>query len=335
MGRRRLATAIERRPLRRPFKISRGTRTQTPVFNVRLEQDGYVGRGASTGVIYRGESVDTMTQQLEGCRLAIESGASREEAQLLLPAGGARAALDAAMWELEAALKGISVSEMLGVTLSALPSAFTIVLDDPAVMAQQARQEAWRPLLKVKLGADDGREDDRIRAVRDGAPDARMVADANAGWSRQTLLAMLTVLQDCDFHLIEQPLPIGMEDQLPNNPGPLDLCLDESFNTSEDLSSLPDGVTHVNIKLDKCGGLTEALRIADKAEARGLGIFVGCMLAPSEAIAPAQLLAQRADYVDLDGPFWFKGEAKKAKLDEAGRMLPIAPHVWGKGERNA
>ncbi|MEE4155218.1 MAG: dipeptide epimerase [Erythrobacter sp.] len=335
MGRRRLGIEIETRALLRPFSISRGVRTEVAIVRVRLSQDGCEGRGAATGVTYRGESVETMLREIENRRSLIEQGAGREEINALLPAGGARAALDAALWELEAALAGTSVADLLGISPRPLASAFTIVLDDPAAMAEQAQTEAWRPLLKVKLGLDDGREAERIRAVRQAAPDAALVADANAGWSPETLGAMLPLLEECAYRLIEQPLPIGSEALLPLATAPLHLCLDESFDTSADLDRLPGGVTHVNIKLDKCGGLTEALTIRDRAEALGLGIFVGCMVGPSEAIAPAHLLAQRADYVDLDGPFWVEGEADKARLNKGGLMLPIAPEVWGRGERDA
>lgn len=335
MGRRRLDMGIETRSLRRPFRISRGVRIAVPILHVRLVEAGRAGRGASTGVTYRGESAELMLQALEAQRSMIEAGAGREDVRAAMPAGGARAALDAALWDLEAALAGTTVAALLGITPRPQPSAFTIVLDNPAKMAEQARAEAWRPLLKVKLGADDGREAERIRAVREAAPDAVLVADANAGWSPATLAAMLPVLEKSGYRLIEQPLGIGAEAQLPAKTGALHLCLDESFNTSADLASLPAGVSHINIKLDKCGGLTEALQIVERAEALGLGIFLGCMLGPSEAVAPAQLLAHRADYVDLDGPLWLAGEEDKAHINGSGMMLPISPRVWGMGECNA
>lgn len=335
MGQRRLWVGTESRPLRRPFRIARGVRTEQAIISVHLAEGGWVGRGAATGAVYRGESVAAMQAQIERVRPRLEAGLSRAELQAILPPGGARAALDAALWELEAAFKGTTVAALTGTSLRALPSAYTIVLDDPAAMAAQAQQEAWRPLLKVKLGANDPREADRIRAVRQAAPVARLVADANAGWDGPMLDACLPVLAECGYDLIEQPLAIGEDHALGRIPEGLPICLDESFDSTADLAVLPARVTHVNIKLDKCGGLTEGLRIVDEARRRGIGVFVGCMLGPSEAVAPAQILAQSADFVDLDGPFWLKGEEHKAVLDEKGFMMPIAADVWGGGMPDA
>ncbi len=337
----RLSCAIEQRPLLRPFSIARGTRTVAEILRVRIAGGGVAGRGASTGVAYRGETAATMLAAVEGQRGVIEAGIDRAGLAALLPPSGARAALDAALWEWEAAAAGTTVAALIGAAPRALASAFTIVVDSAEAMHAQAAAEGWRPLLKVKLGGTPAnpttlaQESARIRAVRAAAPAARLIADANCGWTPDLLASAMSVLVECGYDLIEQPLPVGAEaDLLPTPPG-LALCLDESFNTLADLVGLPPPVNFVNIKLDKCGGLTEALAIMAAARAANMGVFVGCMVGPTEAVAPAQLLALNADYADLDGPFWLTGEDAKAGLDPAGMMLPIDPAVWGAGEIDA
>ncbi|WP_298917020.1 enolase C-terminal domain-like protein [uncultured Algimonas sp.] len=319
----------------RPFIIATGARTHQPVLSVTVGDGIHVGRGAATGVRYRGESVEAMQAQLAG----LPGDTVRETLSDHLPAGGAMAALDAALWELEAARANRTVADLIGVDPRALPSAFTIVLDTPDAMAAQTSAESWRPLLKVKLGGNAALEAARMRAVRRAAPETRLVIDANAAWTPEQLGALAPVAKDQGYELLEQPLPMGGEtdpvcaDALRAAGDIIPLCADESLQTLADLDRVAPLYSHVNIKLDKCGGLTAGLALRDAARARGLGIFVGCMVAPAVAIAPAHLLAQGADYVDLDGPFWFPDEP--VRLDEDGLFTPIDPAVWGAGDRHA
>lgn len=317
----------------RPFIISTGARTHQPVLSVTISDGRVIGRGQATGVRYLGETVESMAQQIE--EMPDSAILSRASLSDYLPAGGAMAAVDAALWELEAAQKSTTVAELIGVKPGPIASAFTIVLDTPETMAAQAADESWRPLLKVKLGGSEGDEAERIKAVRRSAPDARLVIDANAGWTPSQLVNLSAIAKDNDYELIEQPLPAGAEttpdagNALKAASEIIPLCADESLQTLSDLDGVAGLYRYVNIKLDKCGGLTQALAIAEAARAKGLGIFVGCMVAPTIAIAPAHLLSQSADYADLDGPFWLPEEP--VSLNEAGHFRPISPLIWGQG----
>lgn len=328
-----IAASITQYPLRKPFSIARGVRTHQNVVEVVLRDGEHAGRGAASGLAYRGETPTSLLMQLESIFDELNAGADRAALQELLPPGGARAALDAAFWELEAARANCTVRELLeGAAISRpLVSAYTIVLDTPDAMAAQAAREAGRPLLKVKLGGDAAHEAARIRAVRRAAPDARLIADANAGWSPDNWLSLARVLAENRFELLEQPLAVGLEEALDKNAAPLPLCADESLNTRAELPRIARHFHLINIKLDKAGGLTEGLALRDAARAMGLGVFVGCMLGPARAIAPAHLLAQTADYADLDGPFWFAGDPG-VELDAQQRLMPVDDVIWGRGE---
>lgn len=326
---------VENRALIRPFSISTGSRTHQPVLTVRLTQGQHSGVGQATGVSYRGENALVLKDQIEAVRDKIEAGVHLDSLQRLLPAGGARAALDAALWDLRAKRSGVSVAETLNLSSVPLETAFTIVLDSPEAMAEQTRGENWRPLLKVKLGGFFEEEAARMRAVAGASGNARLVIDANAGWTVPQLEDLAPVAAELGFELIEQPLPAGSEKDaniraaLKYAATFLPLCADESFQTLEDFDAVRGLYQFINIKLDKCGGLTEAIQIRDQARAEGLGIFVGCMVAPAVAIAPAFLLAQCAEFVDLDGPFWFFDEP--VELTDDGLFSPISAKVWGGG----
>lgn len=337
MGQLHIEADITERKLVRPFVISTGARTHQSVLSVRLSDGQYVGRGEATGVPYCGETAESLLAQVRS--FSDTSNLTRQTLMNRLPAGGARSALDAALWELEAAQAGQTVSDLIEIKPSPVASAFTIVLDTPDAMATQARDEGWRPLLKVKLGAQDEWEEKRILAVRHAAPDARLVIDANAGWTVEQLARLAPVARHVGYELIEQPLPMGcetdpeMRNALVLASSHLPLCADESFQTLEDFERCAGLYHYFNIKLDKCGGLTAALGIMSLVRDRGLGVFVGCMVAPTIAIAPAHLLAQNADYADLDGPFWFPEEP--VELTDDGAFSPIASSVWGAGARHA
>jgi L-alanine-DL-glutamate epimerase-like enolase superfamily enzyme len=337
MTRLTLSLSIQAPKLVRPFVISTGARTHQPYLSVRLSDGRYVGRGAAAGLRYFGENPETLAAQIEIVRSALEDGVTRLELLDVLPAGGARAAVDAALWDLEAAQKHTTVADILNIAAKPVASAFTIVLDDPEAMAAQARAESWRPLLKVKLGGSPDGEGDRLRAVAQAAPSTRKVIDANAGWTTPQLGSLAPIAAALGYELLEQPLAIGCEtqtmarDALLQAAKSLPLCADESFQTAADFDRIDGLYQAVNIKLDKCGGLTSALAIRDTARERGLSVFVGCMLAPTVAIAPAHLLAQKADYADLDGPFWFADEP--VSLTPDGLFEPIDTALWGAGGR--
>ena len=325
--------------LKRPFIISTGARTHQPWLSVRLSDGPHSGRGAATGIAYLGATPESMRDEIEGARSQIEQGLTRPDLAEVLPVGGARSALDAALWDLDAARSGTTVARALGLSPKPIASAFTIVLDSPEGMAEQARSEAWRPLLKVKLGGSSDEEEIRIRAVAMSASDTRRVIDANAKWSIEQLNQLAPIAAECGYELLEQPLSAGCESDadaraaLIQAASVLPVCADESFQNMDDFGRIDGLYQAVNIKLDKCGGLTPALAIRDAARARGLSIFVGCMLAPTLAVAPAHLLAQSADYADLDGPFWFPDEP--VSLTAEGLFAPIDPAVWGGGETRA
>lgn len=330
-----LNASVTSRRLLKPFVISTGARTHQLLLSVELSDGKYTGCGLASGLAYRGETPDLLLAQIERLRGQIEAGLDRRSLADLPLAGGARFALDSALWELEAAKAEASVAELLDIDPSPVMSAYTITLADPDDMARQAQTESWRPLLKVKLGGTAEHEADRIRAVAKAAPKTRKVIDANAGWTPEQLKSLAPIAAAEGYELLEQPLPIGcetvaeMQDALQTASGVISLCADESFQTVDDLDQIARLYQAVNIKLDKCGGLTSALQLRDAARKRDLSIFVGCMLGPSMAIAPAFLLAQSADYVDLDGPFWFPDEP--AQLNKEGRFRPLPDAVWGRG----
>ena len=329
----RLDVELDNRPLIRPFSIATGIRTHQPVLTVRLSQGEHTGIGQATGVSYLNITPPEMKDQIAAVANQIEAGLDRSALQDILPAGGARAALDAAFWDLDAKRTGVSVADQIGAAPKALDSVFTIGLDSPEAMAERTRAESWRPILKVKLGGSPDEEAARLRAVAKAAGSTRLVTDANAAWTPDQLIELAPIAADAGFELIEQPLPAGAEQEpdarsaLQTAAQSVPLCVDESFQSLDDFDAVADLYQFINIKLDKCGGLTEGLKIRDRARAKGLGIFVGCMISPTIAIAPAFLLAQGADYVDLDGPFWLYDEP--VELTSDGLFAPISANVWG------
>ncbi|MFW5659967.1 MAG: enolase C-terminal domain-like protein, partial [Oceanicaulis sp.] len=212
-----------------------------------------------------------------------------------------------------------------------LITAFTISLDTPEAMEAAAREAAGLSLLKVKLGGEDGRDGERARAVRRGAPDAVLIADANAGWTPDNLARDAAALAEAGFALLEQPLPAGADSPLDRFDSPLPLCGDESVQSLADIDAAAARYDLINIKLDKCGGLTHALEMRTRLRALGKGVFVGCMICGARAIAPAFLLAQDADYADLDGPFWLAEDDRRLDMDDRGRLSPPPAGFWGEG----
>jgi L-alanine-DL-glutamate epimerase-like enolase superfamily enzyme len=331
----KLAVRVLSRRLKRPFVISTGSRVVQTAVQVVLREDGVEGVGEASGVSYLGETAQSLAAQIESVRGAIEGGLDREALQDLMAPGGARFAVDSALWDLEARRTGISVARRLGVPVpGSLTTAFTISLDTPAAMEVAAREAAGLALLKVKLGAKDGLDPERARAVRRGAPDATLIADANAGWTPETLGRNADALFEAGFTLLEQPLPAGLDSALDEFDSPLPLCGDESIQSFADIDRVASRYDVVNIKLDKCGGLTHALKMGARLRELDKQIFVGCMICGARAIAPAFLFAQNADFVDLDGPLWLAEDDATLEMDGRGRMSPPPAGLWGDGDPN-
>ncbi|MFN3169686.1 MAG: N-acetyl-D-Glu racemase DgcA [Hyphomicrobiales bacterium] len=310
------------------FSIARGSRTHAHVVAVTLQDGEHVGRGECTPYARYEESVESVTAQIETVRDALTSGLDRQALQDLLPAGAARNAVDCALWDLEAKRTGKPASELAGVPpVGRLETAYTISLDTPDEMARVAYEHRDRPLLKVKLGGDGDPE--RMRAVCGHAGDAKVIVDANEAWAPENLWAWMDLAAELGIALVEQPLPAGQDAILAERPHVVPICADESAHDREGLADLARLYDVINIKLDKTGGLTEALALKAEAKAAGLGIFVGCMMGSSLAMAPGTLLAYDADYVDLDAPLLLAEDRDPALEFEGSILQPPSRALWG------
>ncbi len=315
-------------PIRGAFTISRGSKSAAEVVVAELVEGEHLGRGECVPYARYGESVEGVMAALEGLAGDLESGLDREGLQAALPAGAARNALDCAFWDLEAKRAGKRVWVLLGLAPpEPLVTAYTLSLDTAAEMGRAAAANAGRPLLKLKLAGPDDLE--RVAAVRAGAPAARLIVDANEGWDARQYAALAPALAALGVELIEQPLPAGGDAPLAGLARPVPVCADESCHDSASLAALAGRYDAVNIKLDKTGGLTEALKLKAAAEAAGFEIMVGCMLATSLAMAPALLVAQGAKVVDLDGPLLLEGDRPQGLRFEGSLVHPPAPELWG------
>jgi L-alanine-DL-glutamate epimerase-like enolase superfamily enzyme len=324
---RRLTIAVETYPIAGRFVIARGARTEAVVVTVTITSGRASGRGECVPYARYGETVDSVVAAIDAQRAAIEAGADRERLTYLMPAGAARNALDCALWDLEAKESGLPAHILAGVDrLSAVTTAYTISLDAPDAMAAAAAASG-RPILKIKLGGAD--DPARIAAVRAAAPDATLIVDANEGWSAGNLAENLAACEEAGVALIEQPLPAGDDHLLAARWRDVPICADESIHTRADLDGLAELYDVINIKLDKTGGLTEALALADQAEELGLGIMVGCMVGTSLAMAPALMLAPRARFIDLDGPLLLARDRDDGLVYEGSIVKPPAPSLWG------
>ncbi len=312
-------------PFARLFTISRGARSVAQVLTVRVTQDGVTGWGECVPYARYGESPESVTEQIESLALPI----TRAELQSALPPGAARNAVDCALWDLECKQTGRRAWDLAGLPAPGPEiTAYTLSLDSPDKMRDQAAENAHLPLLKTKLGGGD-QDIARIRAVRQGAPDARIIVDANEGWTPALYARLAPVLVDLGVEMVEQPLPAGHDDALLTMDRVLPVCADESCHDRASLSALKDKYDIVNIKLDKTGGLTEALALREAALARGYRVMVGCMVGSSLAMAPAVLLAQGAAFTDLDGPLLLAQDRDNAlHFDERGVHPPDAA-LWG------
>jgi L-Ala-D/L-Glu epimerase / N-acetyl-D-glutamate racemase len=315
-------------PLRSPFRISRGVKHAADVVSVELDQAGCIGRGESVPYGRYGESVPSVTDQIERLRNVLCAGMGRDELQARLPAGAARNALDTALWDLESRLSSVPVWKRLARPAPApLVTALTISIDTPQEMGTAAARIANPKLLKIKVGADDPVA--RIEAVRRAAPSATLIVDPNESWTIEILREAQPALERASVSLLEQPLPADADDALRGFSSRIALCADEACHTTSNLSSLLDRYQAVNIKLDKTGGLTEAWRLLRDARACGFTVMVGCMVCSSLGIAPALEVAREADFVDLDGPLWLESDYPDGVTLRDGLLVPPAPGFWG------
>jgi len=323
-----VAVVVERFPLKVPFVIARGAKTDAAVVAVSLSDGRTTGRGECTPYARYGESIEGVVRDIERAGQHPNALESRAHLAAALPPGAARNALDCALWDLEAKSSGIAVADRLGLEpLGGFETCFTLSLGAPDAMARAARDATEHRLLKLKLGGAGDIE--RMQAVRQARPRARLVADANEAWSADMLGPFLAAAADARFELIEQPLPAGADGALAGIARSVPLCADESAHTSGDLAALAGRYDAINIKLDKAGGLTEALALRAGARDAGLKVMVGCMVATSLAMAPAFLVAQGADWVDLDGPLLLAADRAPSVRFEGGLLHPPPAALWG------
>jgi len=309
-----------------PFQITGHTFTRAEILYVRLAERGAKGHGEGAGVYYLGESGDSMRGQAESVRAAIEAGASRAELLRLLPAGGARNAIDCALWDLEAKLSGRRAWDLAGVETRETITFNTVGIDSPAAMADTARTIDG-PRIKIKLDAD--RPVQRVAAVREARPDALIIVDVNQGWSFEELVEYAPRLKELGVEMIEQPLPRGDDAALEGYTPPLPLCADESCLHTGEFEQAARRYQMINIKLDKTGGLTEALELARCARQRGLGLMVGNMLGTSLAMAPGYVVAQLCRFTDLDGALFLQHDREHPMSYRHGVVSAPERALWG------
>jgi len=324
----RLTVHIERWPIAGSFVISRGAKTEAVVVIAELRDGPLSGRGECVPLAHYNQTVEGEAAAIEQLAEAVAGGLDRIGLQRALPAGPARNALDCAFWDLEAKRTGMPVHELAGLSaLQPVTTALTISLDTAENMAAAVEKVARRQLLKIKLSGDG--DPARIAAVRRAAPGAELIIDANEAWTEKNLAENLRACADAGVTLVEQPLPAGKDEALASIARPITVCADESIHDRSSLASLSGKYDAINIKLDKSGGLTEALALAADAERMGLAIMVGCMVSTSLSMAPAMLVAQRARVVDLDGPLLLAKDRPEGLRYEGSQVYPPAAKLWG------
>jgi len=314
--------------LAQPFAISRGSRTTAEVVVAEIFDGDSRGRGECVPYPRYGESVGSVVAALEAMKGVVFSGLDRQGLQRAMPPGAARNALDAAFWDIEAKREDRPVAALAGLgALRPVVTAYTLSLDTAERMGEAAAVNRARPLLKLKLTGDGDLE--RVRAVRANAPSSRLIVDANEGWTAGHFAELAPALAMLGVELIEQPLPADADDALAELPHPIPVCADESCHTAADLDRLVGKYDAINIKLDKTGGLTEALALAKAGRERGFAIMVGCMIGTSLAMAPAMLVAQQASVVDLDAPLLLAQDRVPGLRYEGSLVYPPEPKLWG------
>ncbi|MBL8648934.1 MAG: dipeptide epimerase [Sphingopyxis sp.] len=326
---RSLSVRSEILPLRTPFRISRGVRTAAQVVTVALTQDGVTGRGEAVPYPRYGENAESAMLAIEAVRSGVEQGVGRQELLDLMPAGAARNAVDCGLWDLEMRLAGSDVAAALGLDAPFQPivTAMTVGLDTPDRMATAAAALADAPLVKVKVDRSDPAG--QLMAVRRAAPKPRMIVDPNESWTIAEVRDLQGLMTELRIDLLEQPLPADADCELGGFLSAIPIAADESIHVAADLDRLPDGYAVVNIKLDKTGGLTAALDLADAARARGFGVMTGCMICSSLSIAPAWAMAMQSDFADLDGPLWLAEDRAGGVRGANGYLAPPQSGFWG------
>lgn len=315
-------------PIAGTFTISRGSRTEISIVKVRLTRDGATGQAECVPYPRYGESVEGVADLIRQIGANLPADLSRGSLLDLMPAGAARNAMDCALWDLEAKSSGIPAWKSFGLeSVQPMTTAYTLSLGTPHEMEKAAANAATRPLLKVKLGGDG--DDERIDAVRRGAPGADLIVDANEAWRDRLLDKLLAAAEAAGVKLVEQPLPAGDDEALRDCSHAVPICADESAHTADRIGSLVGKYDAINIKLDKTGGLTEAHTLATAARDHGFQIMVGCMVGTSLGMAPATLIAQQADFVDLDGPLLLARDREPGLRYEGSTVYPPEPLLWG------
>jgi L-alanine-DL-glutamate epimerase-like enolase superfamily enzyme len=324
----RLIVSTEIWPIAGRFAISRGAKTEARVVLAELSDGEFHGRGECVPYARYGESAEAVAEILERMAHQVADGLTRDDLQTAMPPGAARNALDCAFWDLAARRSGTPVHVLAGLPMPRpLTTAFTISLGSPEAMAAAAKDASERPLLKIKLGGDDDR--DRIAAIRAAVPQTELIVDANEGWTPDNLADNLQACAQAGVTLVEQPLPADADEVLRSTARPVPVCADESAHDRASLAALVGKYDAVNIKLDKTGGLTEALAMADEARRLGLMIMAGCMVATSLSMAPAMLVAQSARFVDLDGPLLLARDRENGLVYESSLVSPATAALWG------
>ena len=314
-------------PLKQPFRISRGSRNEAQVVIVTVSDGEYIGRGECVPIRRYNQNTAAVLAQIESIKG--ENDLDRHKLQQLLPPGAARNALDCALWDLEAKVSGKRVWELANISIVPEPeTSFTISLDTPDTMGAAAQAAASSPILKLKLGGDDA-DRERVETVREATPATRLLIDANESWSPAHYRKVTPALKQLGVELIEQPFPANADEILENLDHPIPVCADESCHTTADLPQLKNRYEMINVKLDKTGGLTEALHLCERARESGFKLLIGCMACTSLGIAPARLLASTAEYVDLDGPLLLARDREHPLSYENGRIGWPPRQLWG------
>jgi len=326
----RLSVCAESWPIAGTFRIARGAKTQAEVIVVTLTEGAFSGRGECVPYARYGETAESVLAQIESLRPALENGLTRADLQQRLPAGAARNALDCALIDLEAKTTGRRAYELLGLPAPApVTTAYTLSLDSPQIMGEAAALAAAKGYGLLKLKIAGGGDLERVEAVRANAKSARLIVDANEAWTEDDLIRLTPELARLGVALIEQPLKAEEDEALIGFQSPVPLCADESCHIRADLPRLVKRYSHLNVKLDKTGGLTEAVALARAARGLDLRLMVGCMVSTSLAMAPAMLLAGMAAFVDLDGPLLLARDRDPPLIYEGALLHPPARAVWG------
>jgi L-Ala-D/L-Glu epimerase len=324
----RLEAIPEAFPIAGRFVISRGAKTEAHVIRVIVSDGLHTGHGECVPYGRYGETIESVLAEIERHKNMIDSGGGRLALNAAMPAGAARNAVDCALWDLEAKRSGIPAFETAGIrSLRPVVTAYTLSLGTSEEMGAAALAASARPMLKIKVGGDGDIE--RLAAVRGGAPDAQIIVDANEGWNDSNVQANLEACRRFGVALVEQPLPAGKDTILAAIKHPVPVCADESVHTSKDLAELADRYDAVNIKLDKAGGLTEALEMNRVARSLGLKVMIGCMVGTSLGMAPAMAIAQTADFIDLDGPLLLARDRSPGLTYNGSEIMPPVQALWG------